>query len=83
MASSPEKPLAQSTPAPPVDALKIYELAYKKGYVLSKLYFKGAFDLRTAIQKGKDYCAAHSLHFINVYDWLKDIDDMGGAKDEI
>lgn len=82
MASSTEKTSSPESVAQRIAGIKIYELAYKKGYVLSKLYFKGEFDLRAAIQKGKDYCTAHGLHFINVYDWLKDIDDMGGARDE-
>jgi hypothetical protein len=62
----------------PATRLNIFELTYKKGYVMSKLYFGGTFELKTAIQRGKDYCTKRGLHFINVYEWLKDIDEMIG-----
>lgn len=65
----------------PAASPRIFELIYKKGYVMSTLHFTGPTDLKTAIQKGKEYCAKRGLHFINVYDWLKDIDAMLGESD--
>lgn len=54
----------------------IYELSYKKGFLMTKMYFAGNFDLKTAIEKGKKFCSQRGLTFITVYEWLKDIDSM-------
>ena len=55
----------------------IYCLSYKKGAVMSNMYFKGNGRTRSeAIEIGKKFCEKNGLKFLNIYDWLKDIDDL-------
>ena len=63
------------------NGLRIYELLYKKGYVMTRMQFGGLFDLKTAIEKGKKFCTQKGLRFINVYEWLKDIDQLMEEKE--
>lgn len=53
----------------------IYQLIYKKGNLLHHMFFKEV-DLNVATEKAKTYCTKKSLRFINVSEWLKDIDQM-------
>jgi hypothetical protein len=53
----------------------IFELLFKKGNVLGRMYFT-APNLKTAVEKGKQYCEVRQLKFIFVTQWLHDIDAM-------
>lgn len=53
----------------------IFKLIYKKGNLLHELYFKSASQ-DVAQAKSREYCEKKSLRFINVSEWLKDIDQM-------
>jgi hypothetical protein len=53
----------------------IFQLIFKKGNMLHTMHFKCP-DLNNAVAKGRKYCEKKSLRFINVCEWLKDIDQM-------
>jgi len=53
----------------------IYELAYKKAYNVSHIYFR-APNFEWALAKSQEYCNKRKLRFIIVTEWLKDIDSL-------
>lgn len=71
MANSTESP--SPTKASLTTIEELYTLYYKRGQTMCDFLFK-ASDLKTAIQKGKDYCAAAQVKFQNVIPAVHDID---------